>query len=194
MQDHPAEFPPDNASQAPAVLPRIRFPDGRPEADQPGWRHAFPIDWGRDQVVSRRDFTRLMVLTGLAFTVAQFGVGLASLRAGRARPEPKALARVEEIPVGETMRLHYPGPRDPILLTHLSTGAFVAYGQLCTHLQCPVVPRAELGRLECPCHNGWFDLAEGRPMAGPPRRPLTRIQLEIRDGVIHATGVEERTA
>ncbi len=194
MQDHPPEFPSDKASQDPAALPRIGFPDGRPETDQPGWRRAFPIDWDRDQFVSRRDFTRLMILTGLAFTGAQFGVGLASLRAGRARPEPKALARVEEIPVGETMRFHYPGPRDPILLTRLSAGVFVAYGQLCTHLQCPVVPRPELGRLECPCHNGWFDLAEGRPMAGPPRRPLTRIRLEIRDGVVHATGVEERTA
>jgi arsenite oxidase small subunit len=33
----------------------------------------------------------------------------------------------------------------------------------------------------------------GRPLAGPPRRPLTRVVLEVRDGVIYATGVELRT-
>jgi Rieske Fe-S protein len=55
------------------------------------------------------------------------------------------------------------------------------------------VPRVERGELHCPCHLGTFDLATGRPIAGPPRRPLARITLEVRGGVIYATGVEERT-
>jgi len=50
------------------------------------------------------------------------------------------------------------------------------------------VTMAEKG-LHCPCHNGWFDLATGAPNAGPPRRPLERVTLEIRDGVLYATGV-----
>ena len=57
-----------------------------------------------------------------------------------------------------------------------------------------MIPQLGEGRLHCPCHNGYFDLATGRPIAGPPRRPLPRIKLEVRDGVIYATGVEERTA
>ena len=71
---------------------------------------------------------------------------------------------------------------------------FVAYDQQCTHLQCPVVPAVESGRLHCPCHNGWFDLATGRPLAGPPRRPLARVTLEVRDGRVWATGIEEPTS
>jgi Rieske Fe-S protein len=50
------------------------------------------------------------------------------------------------------------------------------------------------GVLRCPCHHGLFDLATGRPLAGPPRRPLDRIRLDIRGGEIFAVGVEERTA
>ena len=69
---------------------------------------------------------------------------------------------------------------------------FVAYGQKCTHLSCAVVPEPEQKRFHCPCHDGSFDLATGRPLAGPPRRPLPRILLEIRDGALYATGVEVR--
>ena len=38
-----------------------------------------------------------------------------------------------------------------------------------------------------------FDLTSGDPTAGPPRRPLPRIHLQIRDGAIYATGVEVRS-
>jgi len=55
------------------------------------------------------------------------------------------------------------------------------------------VPHVEENRIHCPCHQGYFDLASGRPIAGPPRRPLARILLEVRGGAIYATGVEWRT-
>ena len=66
-------------------------------------------------------------------------------------------------------------------------------GVRCTHLSCAVVPRPERGELHCPCHVGSFEMTSGRPVAGPPRRPLPRIALEVRGGVVYATGVEERT-
>ena len=177
---------------SPPAKPRVRYPDGRPEEEQPRWRRDFPIDWPRDHHVSRREFTKFMVLTSLAFTVGQFAIGLASLGGGRKKPEPKALARVDELPVGGSLQFRYPGEQDPNLLVHLSPGVFVAYGQRCPHLQCAVVPRPDLGRFQCPCHEGWFDMASGHPLAGPPRRPLPRVVLEVRDGVVYATGVEER--
>ena len=66
----------------------------------------------------------------------------------------------------------------------------LAYDQKCTHLSCAVVPEVEHVRLACPCHKGYFDLATGRPVAGPPRRPLPRVTVHVRDGVVYATGVE----
>ena len=71
---------------------------------------------------------------------------------------------------------------------------FVAYSQKCTHLSCAVRPRASEGLIVCPCHDGYFDLLSGRPVAGPPRRPLARIRLDVRGDQIYATGVEARTA
>jgi Rieske Fe-S protein len=38
-----------------------------------------------------------------------------------------------------------------------------------------------------------FDLKTGEPIAGPPRRPLSRVKIEVRGNVIYAAGVEERT-
>jgi Rieske Fe-S protein len=56
-----------------------------------------------------------------------------------------------------------------------------------------VIPRPAEGCFYCPCHEGRFDLRTGSPIAGPPRRPLTRIVLDLRGRDIYAVGVEERT-
>lgn len=49
-------------------------PDGRPAAEQPRWRQDFPIDAAQDEYVARRDFTKFMVLTSLAFAVGQLWI------------------------------------------------------------------------------------------------------------------------
>ena len=74
-----------------------------------------------------------------------------------------------------------------------SADAFVAYDQKCTHLSCAVRPRVSEGLMTCPCHDGVFDLRSGRPLAGPPRRPLARILIDVRGNQIYATGIEPRT-
>ena len=56
-----------------------------------------------------------------------------------------------------------------------------------------VVPRLDRGELHCPCHNGYFEAEEGRPVAGPPRRPLPLVTLEVADDTVYATGFELRT-
>jgi Rieske Fe-S protein len=166
-------------------------PDGRPAAEQPAWRHDFPIDWPRDHYVSRRDFTKFLGLTSLAFVIGQFWIGVRSLRDRlRGRPAEAAVARLDDVPVGGAVPFHYPRPEDPCLLIRLDERTIRAYGQKCTHLSCAVVPEVEHGRLACPCHNGSFDLATGVPTAGPPRRPLPRVTLQVRDGVVYATGME----
>ena len=79
-------------------------------------------------------------------------------------------------------------------LARLDDGKLVAFGQKCTHLQCAVTPDVGAGKFVCPCHKGYFDIQTGRPLAGPPRRPLPRITLNVGDdGVIYATGVELST-
>ena len=79
------------------------------------------------------------------------------------------------------------------MLVRLSERDLVAYSQKCTHLSCAVIPEPAKGVLHCPCHEGFFDLRSGNPTAGPPRRPLPRITLEVRGQDVYATGVELRT-
>jgi nitrite reductase/ring-hydroxylating ferredoxin subunit len=175
--------------------PTTRYPDGRPEPEQPPWRHDFPIDWPEDHYVARRDYTKFLVLTSLAFVVGQLWIGLQSLlRRGRGRPLARPIARLDDIPVGGAIAFQYPGKDDPCLLLRTADDRLLAYGQKCTHLSCAVVPRLERGELHCPCHVGSFDAATGRPIAGPPRRALPRIVVEVREGTIYATGVAEGTA
>jgi Rieske Fe-S protein len=164
-------------------------PDGRVERPQPRWRRDFPIDWPQDEYVSRRDFTRFMVLTSLAFTAGQFWILLQNRwRRGQGELPIVAIAPVENIPVGGSLVFNYPTENDPCIVVRLDESTFVAYDRLCTHLLCPVLHDPEHGQLHCPCHEGYFDLATGRPLAGPPQRPLARITLEVRNGTLYATG------
>jgi nitrite reductase/ring-hydroxylating ferredoxin subunit len=168
-------------------------PDGRLDAEQPRWRQDFPIDWPDDAYVSRRDFVKFLVLTSLAFTSGQFVVLAQNLLRQRATPPAQAIARLDAVPIGGSLMFTYPGPLDKRVLVRLDERTLVAYGQSCTHLSCPVIARPADGQLHCPCHEGAFELATGRPIAGPPRRPLPLVTLDVRDGMIYATGVEERT-
>ncbi len=162
-------------------------PDGRPYHEQPQWRNDFPIDWPQDDLVSRRDFTKFLVLTSFAFVVGQAWIVFENWKRKRRGRQPiQKIAKVDDIK--SALVFEYPNPHENCILVRTGADRFVAYSQKCTHLSCAVTPQD--GSLHCPCHNGWFDLATGRPTAGPPRRPLPRITLEIRDGVLYATGVE----
>jgi Rieske Fe-S protein len=169
-------------------------PDWRPMEEQPAWRTDFPIDWPQDHYVERREFMKFMVLTSLALTAGQVWIAAQNwLRRRSAAPEVRRVATLAEVPIGAVLEFEYPGPADDCVLVRPRAQTLLAYSQKCTHLSCAVIPRVDRGVIECPCHNGFFDLASGRPIAGPPQRPLPRIRLEVRAGEIYATGVEERT-
>src|SRR5262245_35936385 len=173
--------------------PDRTFPDDRPLSEQPRWRQDFPTDMAADDALSRREFTKFLVLTSGAFVAGQCWIGLMSLlRDDKPLPE-KRLVEESKILRGGVLEFSYATEDDPCLLIRLEDDRLVAYGQQCSHLSCAVIPEPERGHLRCPCHNGFFEINEGRPIAGPPRRPLPRIKLTVRDGIIYATGVELRT-
>ncbi|HVS36972.1 MAG TPA: Rieske 2Fe-2S domain-containing protein [Gemmataceae bacterium] len=172
---------------------RTAAPDGRPAADQPAWRQDFPVDAPQDQYLTRRGFTRFVMLASAVFGLGQLGLAVCNLFRGRRAPSPtQPIARVAEIPVGSVRWFHCADAGGPCLLLRPAPDAIVAFSQKCTHLGCAVTPDADGKRLRCPCHEGLFDAATGRPLAGPPRRPLPRVALQLRDGVIHAVGVDEQ--
>ncbi|HEV2719892.1 MAG TPA: Rieske (2Fe-2S) protein, partial [Thermoanaerobaculia bacterium] len=168
-------------------------PDGRPYRDQPQWRNDFPIDWPQDEFVARRDFTKFLVLTSFAFVVGQVWIVFENFaRKRKGKPPLRRIAAAESIPVGGSLVFAYPEAHDTCIVVRTGAQQYVAYNQKCTHLSCAVVPDLQRGRLHCPCHNGAFEVATGVPVAGPPRRPLERVALEIRNGDLYATGIEVR--
>lgn len=171
-----------------------RHPDGLPTEAQPRWRQDFPVDVEQDEYISRRDFAKFLVMTSGAMVVGHAClVGQSIARQNSPPLEPMAIVKESELAAGQVIRFHYPHPGEPCLLARMDDGKLLAYGQKCTHLSCAVTPDLPNGKFICPCHAGSFDASTGRPLAGPPRRPLPRITLEIKEGMIYATGVELST-
>jgi Rieske Fe-S protein len=110
--------------------------------------------------------------------LALVGVGLPGVALGCARPEPPdrrvrlPLARLD--PAGR-VELEYAG--EPAEVVRTASGV-VARSLLCSHFGCRVQWQAAAERYHCPCHEGAFD-REGRPIAGPPTRPLRLLPVEV---------------
>ena len=61
-----------------------------------------------------------------------------------------------------------------------AVGNIHVFSSTCTHLACNVIWREEEKFFECPCHSGRFDI-NGRPLAGPPTKPLSVLEHKIED-------------
>lgn len=67
----------------------------------------------------------------------------------------------------------------PAILVRTPAGELKAFSAVCTHLNCTVQYRSDLGHIWCACHNGHFDL-NGQNIAGPPPRPLDGFTVNVR--------------
>ncbi|HET9480641.1 MAG TPA: Rieske (2Fe-2S) protein [Candidatus Polarisedimenticolia bacterium] len=158
---------------------------------EPLWREEISFRAAEERYANRRQFGKFLVLTSLGMFTGNLWIAVRSLFERRQTdPGPQRIASLDEVPVGGVKIFHYPGPKDPCLLIRLDSDTFVAYSQKCTHLACPVYYAQERGRLECPCHEGYFSVATGEVLQGPPPRPLPRIRLALRDGAVVAVGVD----
>jgi Rieske Fe-S protein len=71
----------------------------------------------------------------------------------------------------------------PAILVRAPSGELRAFSAVCTHLQCTVQFRPDIGEIWCACHNGHFDL-NGQNVAGPPPRPLDKFVVNVRGSQI----------
>jgi Rieske Fe-S protein len=156
----------------------------------PIWRRDFPYTTEGEDEVTRREFTRYLVLASAAFAGGGGLISLwASLRSVEAG-ESVAIVSLDDLHVGGSHLFDYPGPGDPAILVRPEQDLVLAFSQKCTHLGCVVYWVDDEREFECPCHEGLFNL-EGEPIAGPPDRPLVRIEVEVRDGTVWAVGQSE---
>lgn len=155
--------------------------------EQPVWRRDFPYTSEGEDGVTRREFARFLVAASVAVAgssgVMSVWSSLRSVNVG----EPRRIVALGEIGVGESYLFRYPTENDPAILVRPDDEIILAFSQKCTHLGCVVFWEPEDLLFECPCHEGFFNL-EGEPIAGPPERPLGRIELEIRNGDVWALG------
>src|SRR5215203_2193101 len=150
----------------------------------------FPYDREEEAQVTRREFCNFLGLTSAALFVG--AAGFAAKTALDAREaESLAASRIdgaELLAPNSSLNFNYPTERDSAILIRTADGAYRAYGQKCTHLSCPVYYSRDRQRLECPCHEGAFDVATGDVLYGPPPRALDGIEVEMRDGQVWAIG------
>lgn len=159
-----------------------------PPGEMPYHELDFPYRRTLDKLVTRREYLRLLVLTSLGLFLGTLGIAVNGLRPRQRDFPALRIAATGEVGAGEALNFSYPSTDDPAILVHLTEGRFVAYSQRCTHLACAVYWDKETGRLTCPCHEGYFDVQTGLVVAGPPPRPLARIELRIEGGEIFAVG------
>jgi len=155
----------------------------------PKWRQDFPIDWEGDHYVTRREMVKFLTLGSLLLASANWVTVVASKLLHRGSHVERLLGSASDLEKAGSMLFRYPTNDDPCIAVRTPEGNLVAYSQVCTHLSCAVVyDRTENGFF-CPCHHGLFNLA-GQPIAGPPTRPLPRVQLVQRGDQIFAVGME----
>jgi len=160
--------------------------------DAPLWRDEFAISTADERYVNRRQFAKFLVLTSVGMFVGNAWILVRSWWRGAPAFLPATVGRVSELPVGGVKLFNYPGERDACILVRLAEDRFVAYSQKCTHLSCAVYYAREKGRLECPCHEGYFAVEDGSVLQGPPPRPLPKVVVERRGDDLVATAVYVR--
>jgi nitrite reductase/ring-hydroxylating ferredoxin subunit len=161
----------------------------RPSRD-PLWKDEFPVQSADERYVNRRQFTKFLVLTSLAMFVGNLWILVRSWLRGKPSYPVQRVAYVSELEIGDVKIFSYPGPRDNCILIRTGPRDFVAYSQKCTHLSCAVYYSKRTNRLECPCHEGYFAVRDGRVLQGPPPRPLPRVLLDQRGNDLVAIGMD----
>ena len=156
------------------------------------WRQDFPVPSDEDSYVTRRELTKFLGLTSLAFLAGTFAAAARKFLKGMVaeRAPMVAVAGLDDIPVNGYKLFRYPTENDPCILIRLSVDQFVAFDQRCTHLSCPVYFNAASKQLLCPCHEGIFGVEDGRPIAGPPKRALARLSVSTQHAQVWVTRSE----
>jgi len=151
--------------------------------------------------ISRRRFLGYLIggiggVIGAALAVPLVGYFLSPVWKKNA-PLLTPIARTSDIPVGKPTFITYEQRiRDGWYISTLSKGAwivnqdnnrFIVYDPKCTHLNCPYYWNNDRQIFQCPCHGAEFDI-NGNVLAGPPPRPLDRLEFTIQEGSILLSG------
>jgi Rieske Fe-S protein len=140
--------------------------------------------------ISRREFIKLMTAGGVAIGVVAVGAPVVAYfypaNLEEMPAEAVLVGPLDELPPGSSKTVRF--GRYPALIIHTEAG-LRAYSAVCTHFACLVKWDEERGEILCPCHDGFFDAADGAVISGPPPTGLLPLALTIVDDEIYVGGV-----
>jgi len=160
-----------------------------PLEPKPAWETQFPIERTEATHVSRREFAKFLCLVSGGLVAGTGWVAIKDKLFPRAEISGEHfVCLASEVPAGGTRAFTIEGSHLPYILIHLESGEWRAFEQKCTHLACAVYYSPRHGKIECPCHNGYFDARTGAVLQGPPPRPLPQLRVVLRGDEIYVTG------
>lgn len=141
------------------------------------WKKDFPINRPEAHQVSRRDFAKLLAVVSGGMVLGNGMIAARYAFEDDIPSEKQMICTKSDIPVGGTKSFVLENSAIPYILIHTEEGEFYAYEQKCTHLACAVYYKPGTMKIECPCHNGWFDAKTGDVLQGPPPRALKKLEV-----------------
>lgn len=129
---------------------------------------------------SKRDFLKIVLSGGL---IAWAGAVIYPILA-YLKPPKQAEVEVSSVKAGKLNEMEKDSGKivkfgtKPVILIRSADGSLRAFSATCTHLDCTVQYRKDMGLIWCACHNGRYDL-NGRNVAGPPPRPLDEYRVVV---------------
>ncbi|MGB7116340.1 MAG: Rieske (2Fe-2S) protein [Anaerolineales bacterium] len=141
-------------------------------------------------IITRRNFLNLvkvgLAATGLSVVFAPIVAFFYPTNLEETPSEPVSAGPADELPVNSSKTIRF--GRYPALVINTPDG-LRAYSAVCTHFACIVKWNPDLGEIECPCHDGYFDPYDGSVISGPPPTPLESFNVEVVDGQIFVGGL-----
>jgi len=136
--------------------------------------------------ITRRDFLKLLQGAGALIGISAVATPVVAFfyppKLIEMPSEPVLVCPESELPVGEAKIVEF--GRYPAIVINTENG-LKAYSAVCTHFACLVKWNPETKRLECPCHDGYFNAVDGSVISGPPPKPLLALAAEVMDGQIY---------
>jgi Rieske Fe-S protein len=130
--------------------------------------------------ISRREFlhllNRFLAATGLLAVAGPLVAFFYPPKLEETPTEPVLVGLLDDLPLGAGKVV--PFGRYPALVIHTQEG-LRCYSAVCTHFACICKWNPEIGRIACPCHDGYFDPLDGSVLAGPPPSALQSIPVRV---------------
>ena len=138
--------------------------------------------------LNRRDFLKYLLSGGI--------VGLAAViiypLVAYLKPPKQREVEVSSVVAGKISEIEKNSGKiirfgnKPVIVIRTSKDELRAFSGVCTHLDCTVQYRKDMGLIWCACHNGKYDL-NGRNISGPPPKPLEEFRVIIKGEEIYVS-------